>query len=113
MIMTDIRKHYDDRPDMKFMKEALAGLKDIYAKEWRERFGRRLRGPTGAQVSYCVIPDHLIEIMYNHDFPFTWGIVLEALDHPTPIILSTGEKASFAVREYMYEKYIRKSKATQ
>ena len=111
--MTDIRKHYDDRPDIDSMKVALAGLKDTYAKEWRERFGRRLRGPTGAQVSYCVVPDHLIEIMYNHGFPFTWGIVLEALDHPTPIILSNGKKASYAVRKYMYEQYILKSKATQ
>lgn len=101
--MTDIQRFYDDRPDQQSMKEALAGLKDIYAREWRERFGRRLRGPTGAQVSNCVIPDHLIEIMYKYKYPFTWGIVLEALDHPTPIILSNGKKASFAVRQYMHK----------
>ena len=97
---------YHLKPKEEFMKKALAGLKDIYAKEWRERFGRRLRGPTGAQVSYCVVPDHLIEIMYNHEFPITWGIVLEALDHPTPIILSTGEKASLAVRRYIIKVWI-------
>ena len=107
--MTDIQRFYDVQPEKPpTMKDALkfAGLDRTYASEWRERFGRRLRGPTGAQVSNCVVPDHLVEIMYKYKYPFTWGIMLDALDHPTPVMGSNGEKASLAVRRYIIKVWL-------
>ena len=108
--MPDLQKIYNVTPDEADMKAALKELAKTDRETWRDRFGARLKGPSGYQVNFCTKLDYLIENMYTYGHPFSWGVVLNALDNPVPIRGKDRKNISTSVREYMAKNYAKYTK---
>ncbi|XP_003388944.2 PREDICTED: uncharacterized protein LOC100637049 [Amphimedon queenslandica] len=108
--MPDLEKIYNVTPDQADMKAALKDLGETDRDTWRRRFGGRLKGPSGTQINFCTKLEYLIENMYTYRHPFSWGVVLYALDNPVPITGKDRKMISTSVREYMAKNYAKYAK---
>lgn len=116
VIFIDIEQILDRKPEQPDLEAAiLDDLNDTEVKVWRDRFGKRLKGPNNTRLHFCTEPQHLIELFYSDDASYliTWGTVLSALENPTPLKRGGKEIAdslrAYIQQESVYQKYIKKT----